>query len=129
MPNKLNANSINRLLAAGKNDLETLDFIKSCLESFEKYHKAVFDDQLFQLIYTGSALDGDNFREVRTAVDRTRTLNHNGLIANVRILNRMAEKAGIDPVYDGIVSEQQPYRRLLADAVFEYLDSIIDNRN
>ncbi len=125
----LNKETVNKLIELNKNDLESLEFIRSCIDSFEVYHRAVFDDQMFQTVYGGSAMDADEYRELRSSVDRTRTVHHNGVIANVNILNRMASRAGLDPVYDGIVSEERPHRRLVADAVFEYVEDIIDNRN
>ncbi len=124
----LNGESLRKLIEFNKNDRESLDFIKSCIDSFEAYHKAVFDDQTFQIIY-GGALEGEEYRDGRTAVDRTRTLHHNGVISNVKILNRLAAGYGIEPVYDGTVSEEMPYRRKIADAVFEYIENIINNRS
>ena len=124
----LNIETINKLIELNKNDRDSLAFIHSCIDSFEQYHKAVFDDQMVQIIYNG-ALGGDDYRERRSSADRTRTVNHNNVISSVKILNRMAEKAGISPVYDGIVSEETPYRRKVADAVFEYIEYIINNRN
>ena len=125
----LNKETIKKLIELNKNERDSLDFIKSCIESFEQYHKAVFDDQMFQIIYGGGALDGDEYRERRSSVDRTRTIHHNSIISNVNILNRMANKAGIEPVYNGVVSEERPYRREVANAVFEYIESIINNRS
>lgn len=124
----LNKESINKLISLNKNDRETLDFIKSCIDSFEQYHKAVFDDQMFPLLYGSGALESSEFLEGRISVDRIRTVHHNAVIANVSILNRLAEQAGLDPVYDGIISKDQPYRRQIADAVFEYIEDIINNR-
>lgn len=98
-------------------------------DSFEQYHKAVFDDQMFQIIYGGGTLEGNEYREGRTSVDRTRTIHHNSVITHVNVLNEMAINAGFEPVYDGIVSEERPYRRQVANAVFEYIESVINNRN
>lgn len=44
------------------------------------------------------------------------------------MLNRMASKAGVGPIYGGTVSEEMPYRRQVADAVLEYVESIISDR-
>ncbi len=123
----LNKDSLNKLIALNKNDRESLDFIKSCIDSFEQYHKAVFDDQMFQVIYSVGVLNGDEYRKLRSSVDRTRTINHNSVISNINILNRLASQAGIAPVYDGIVSEENPYRREVANAVFEYIENVINN--
>ena len=124
----LNKDTITKLIELNKDDRKTLEFIKARIDSFEQYHRAVFDDQMFQLFYVGSAIEGDEYREGRTAVDKTRTIYHNSVITNVSILNRLAEKAGLDPIYDGVVSEERPYRRQVANAVFEYIESIINNR-
>lgn len=125
----LNKETIGKLIEMNQNDRDSLDFIRSCVQSFEDYHKAVFDDQMFQIVYGGGALDGDEYREGRSSVDKTRTIHHNSVISNVNILNRMANKAGLEPVYEGVVSEERPYRREVADAVFEYIESIINNRS
>ena len=125
----LNKESITELIELNKSNLDSLDFIKSTLDSFEKYHKSVFDDQLFQMIYGGGTLDREDYRERRASFDRTRTIYHNSIISNVSILNRLVKNAGLMPIYDGIVSEEKPYRREVANAVFEYIESIINNRN
>lgn len=125
----LNTEALHRLIAAYKNDPETLDFIKSCFDSFEQYHRAVLEEQLFPVIYGGASTDGEEYRQRRTALDRSRTLLHNSVITNVSILNRMAAQAGTPPVYDGVVSEERPYRRQVADAVFATLEHVINNRS
>ena len=125
----LNKDVMARLIEINKNDRDTLDFIRDCIDSFEKYHRAVFDDQMTQIIYGSGAIDGDEFREIRALADKTRTIHHNSVISNVSILNRLADRNGLPPVYDGNVSESQPYRRQVANAVFEYIEDIINNRN
>ena len=75
-----------QLIQYYKSDLEALDFIKSALNSFEEYHSAVIEEQLFPTIY-GGALVGSEFRERRTALDKARTIHHNSVIANVNLLN------------------------------------------
>lgn len=124
----LNAKSIEKLIELNRHDRNTLDFIKSCLDSFEQYHRSVFEDQTFQILYGGGTLDGSDYRDRRSSLDSTRTTCHNSMIMNIRILNRMAAASSIDPVYDGTVSEEKPYRREIANAVFEYVESIINNR-
>ena len=43
-------------------------------------------------------------------------------------MNRLAEQAGLPPVYDGIVSEERPYRTELADAILVFAADVITNR-
>lgn len=123
----LNKESIIKIIAANRDDREMLDFVKGILDSFEQYHNAVFEEHLYGVVYNG-AIDGNEFRENRTSLDRTRTSFHNALLANVRVLNRMADQIGAAPVYDGVVSEEKPYRRQVADAVFAYIEEVINNR-
>ena len=43
-------------------------------------------------------------------------------------MNRMAEEASLPPLYDGVVSEERPYRRELADAVLAFVREVMINR-
>ena len=129
MENAINPDAILQLIRHSKEDGELLEFIYGALKSFEEYHSAVMADQLFPLVYSGGAIEGEQYRNQRSSFDRQRTVAHNALIANVNLLNRMAASAGIDPVYNGVVSEDRPYRRMVANAVFEYISYIIDHRS
>lgn len=124
----LNKETFAKLTEQYQTDLEALEFLQSCIESFEKYHSAVFAEQTFLLLYGGGALDADEYRDRRTALDKARTVHHNSIISNVGILNRMAEQAGLPPVYDGIVSMDKPYRREVANAVFAFIEDVINSR-
>ncbi len=61
-------------------------------------------------------------------MDKARTRAHNAVLANVKLLNRLAENAGLAPVYEGTVSQERPYRREVADAVMAYIASVIEDR-
>lgn len=124
----LNRESIRKLLLLYRDDPATMQFLEEILESFEAYHNAVFKEQIGRMLCGSGAEDAEAYRDRIVSLDRTRTIHHNSVIANVGILNRLAEKAGIPPVYDGVVSEERPYRREVANAVFAYLEEIIRNR-
>lgn len=125
---KLNKNSIDSLLIIYANDPKGLNFLYRCLSAFEDYHAAVFRMEVQRHVYSHERIGLDDFREMSAANDKARTSAHNNLLGQVRALNRLAEKHGIPPVYDSIVSESFPYRREVADAVFSYLEDIIRNR-
>lgn len=125
----LNANTINRLIAENRDDPEMLEFICDSIAIFESYHNAVLTDQLYRIVYGGGGIDAAEFRTKWMELDRARTVNHNAVIDRVNALNRLAAAGKLDPVYDGEVSKEQPYRRMIADAVFEYIDRIIKNRS
>jgi len=40
----------------------------------------------------------------------------------------MAAKEGLELIYNGIVSEERPYRREVANAVLEYVEKVIRER-
>lgn len=44
------------------------------------------------------------------------------------VLNRLAASNGLELVYDGVLSREQPYRRQIADAVMRYLNEIVIDR-
>ena len=125
----LNKEVIQELINLGKSDRETLNFIKYCIDSFEEYHSAVFQTQIYKLVYGNDALELNEYLDGLSAADKLRTSNHNSVIGLVNSLNMMAESKGLAPVYDGIVSEEKPYRRQVANAVFEYIEDIINNRD
>ncbi|MBQ7547252.1 MAG: DUF3232 domain-containing protein [Clostridia bacterium] len=124
----LNADTIKKLIEMKQNEPDDLEFIDSCFDSFELYHRAVIDEQKFVALYGGGALDQNEFFKRRKEVDDARTMCHNDILISVNALNRMAEQAGLEPVYAGKVSKERPYRREVANAVFAYLEYIINNR-
>ena len=63
-----------------------------------------------------------------TELDKHRTMQHDSLLTGVNILNRMAAMKGLDPIYSGTISKERPYRREVANAVLDYLQSVITNR-
>lgn len=73
-------------------------------------------------------MDADTYREEIPALDKTRTVHHNALLTQVNILNRLAKLAGLPPFYDGVVSEERPYRREVANAVLAFVEQVILNR-
>ena len=112
--------AIEKLIACPSSDI---DMIVDCLKSFETYHKAVYELEITRRLLA-STMESSEYRERVQSLDRTRTMQHDSLIINVKVLNRMAEKNGLPLIYDGAVSEERPYRRELANAVFEYSEAL-----
>ncbi|MBQ3356233.1 MAG: DUF3232 domain-containing protein [Oscillospiraceae bacterium] len=128
MKDAINPEAISKLIKSSKDDSELLEYIYAALKSFANYHAAVMEDQLFPLVYSDGGIDAEQYRSRRSSLDKRRTVAHNALIANVNLLNRMAAAADVEPIYDGVVSEESPYRRMLANAVFEYITYLLDRR-
>ena len=124
----MNCATIEKLLTMYKNDKDMIELIVDALDSFERYHQAIYALELKQKLRQAKAVDDETFREEYPAMDRVRTTCHNSVIANVSIMNRLAEQAGLPPVYDGIVSEERPSRTELADAILAFVADVITNR-
>ena len=124
----LNEGTLSSIIEGMKNNADFLSLVEDCLESFEKYHEAVYKQEMYNLVHSGNVRNGELHRDTLEELDRTRTVCHNAVIANIGILNRLAEMNGLSPVFDGIVSEERPYRRILADEVFEFVEKIIKGR-
>ena len=123
----INHEALKQLIANPNNDSFSIELIDDCLKSFEKYHAAVYELEITRRLFADT-MEAAEYRETVQRLDRMRTVCHNTLISNVGVLNRMAGNYGLPPVYDGVVSEERPYRRELANAVFEYVEQIIRTR-
>ena len=126
--NMIKQEAIEQLIVFSYNDNFSLEMIRYCLKSFEEYHKAVYEHEIARRLMASTFGDASEYRSRIESLDRARTACHNSMISNVRILNRMAENNGLPLIYDGVVSEEQPYRRELADAVFEYIEWLLKTR-
>lgn len=78
--------------------------------------------------YDYGTLERVEYQDALQGLDGARTACHNGLLAKVNMLNRMAEKVGVGPIYGGTVSEEMPYRRQVADAVLSFVESVVSSR-
>ena len=125
---KVNVDTISALVERNKNDKELLDFIYGILMDFEAYHRAVFEMECKAMLFNRGALAHEEYQDMITTADKSRTTAHNNLLGMVNALNRLAAQNGLLPFYDGTVSEERPYRREVATAVFDYIQSIIESR-
>lgn len=126
--NNINTETILRLSLLYAEDTEFLDILYSSLKSFEEYHSVIYDMESWMKIYSYKSVDKEEYQSKVTEMDRRRTMCHNSVLSSVNILNRLATKENLPLVYDGVVSEERPYRREVADAVLEYVENIIKMR-
>lgn len=128
MENKINKSSIEQLISRYADDKEMLDIIFNALSDFEDYHRRIYEMETKLKVYTPKSMNPEDYRDMRETLDRSRSSQHNMVIMNVGMLNRFAESENIPLIYEGIVSEERPYRRELANAVLAYVEEIIKNR-
>lgn len=120
----MNRKALDNLIQACKADSELLEIIQDALRSFEEYHTAIYSMEIRKQLLAGT-VDALQYQEEIGEMDRRRTSSHNAVISNISLLNRLAEQAGLPPVYEGVISREQPYRRQIADAVLDYVRDII----
>lgn len=120
----MNRKALDNLIQACKADSELLEIIQDALRSFEEYHTAIYSMEIRKQLLAGT-VDALQYQEEIGEMDRRRTGSHNAVISNISLLNRLAEQAGLPPVYEGVISRDQPYRRQIADAVLNYVRDII----
>ncbi len=125
----INERTLNLLIESLGNDADLLSLLDDCLASFENYHMAVYKLETYKKIHGVNVKNGEIYKDTVMELDRNRTICHNAVIANMGILNRLAEMNNLPPVYEGIVSEERTHRRNLANEVFEYVEKVIKNRD
>ena len=128
MAEKVHAEVVSRLIEIYRDDAEAVGIITDALDTFEKYHQAIFRLEIQRKLFTCGAMDPETYRTVIPQLDSVRTRNHNALLSEVRLLNRLAEQNGLPPFYEGEVSEEKPIRTWVADAVLDYVHQIILER-
>ncbi len=125
---KIKNEIITKLISTFREDKDILDIIHSSIKSFNEYHSAIYEMETWMKVYSYESIDKEEYQFKVTDMDKRRTIYHNSVLSSVNILNRLATKENLPLVYDGIVSEDRPYRREVANAVLEYIESIIKSR-
>ena len=125
-----NCETLNKLISLYQinGDDYGLDLICDELETFEEYHSAIYSMETKLKIKSPKSMEREDYQFMVESLDKKRTMLHNRVLIAVNVLNRMAAKEGLEPVYDGIVSEERPYRREVANAVLDYVESVIKSR-
>ena len=122
----IHAGVINKLFEICEDEME-LGIIRDSVRSFCEYHKIIYDMETF-LRFRDKDMNPTDYQYLLTNYDNRRTSCHNIVIQNIGILNRMAKKYDLGPVYSGIVSTERPHRRVLANEVLEYVEYIVKER-
>ena len=125
---KITESSIQLLIEKFKDDKEAIMLIKDCLLSFSKYHASIYRMETYMKLFGYGNTDKEDYQQEVISLDNDRTSSHNRVISSISIFNRLCEKKDIPLIYDGVVSEEKPYRREIADACLEYISAIIQKR-
>ena len=101
-------------------DLEALD---DAMTSFREYVNRV-DAGEQQIMLAAVRFEGDEYREMVSRYDRNRHDQHEAAIANVRLVNRLAEMYGVSPLFTGDDQE----RLQVADFCLDVTVQLFQNR-
>ena len=101
-------------------DLEALD---DAMTSFREYVNKV-DAGKQQIKLAAVRFEGEEYREMITRYDRNRHNQHEEAIANVRLVNRLAEIYGVSPLFTGDDTE----RLQVADFCLDVVIQLFQNR-
>ena len=88
-----------------EDSVEDADSIKSAVESFIGYVREVCMSETRTKLAYGQ-YEGSELRDLVETYDKTRTRAHEAAIANVGMINKIAEFYGVGPVFTGNVHER-----------------------
>lgn len=125
----LQSETLVSLIRFYKDDADMVELIMDAIKSFEAYHASIYKLEAQKYLYSAGVMDAETYREEIPLLDQQRTNCHNQVLSNVQVLNRLAEKAGLPYIYDGVISRDQPYRREVADAILSYVGQVMLDRS
>lgn len=103
------------------NEIER-SMIKRMIHNAAEYVRAVVIMETAACNVAG--LDAAEAREAKESTDRARSLAHDAFISSVNSVNRICERRGVPPIYDGGCE-----RREYGDFAIALVDEIFTKRN
>ena len=94
MTEKIHPETIHRLLEIERDDAETIELLVTALESFEKYHQAIYRLEIQRKLYSCGAMDSETYRDLIPRLDSIRTQHHNAMLSEIRLLNGAISRYG-----------------------------------
>lgn len=91
---------INSLIEKLGDDKLLIDSVEKVVEDCGRYIKAVHDTEVAYTV-ARFKMEPDEYREYYANLDRNRKIVHDALIAGVRLLNRICQLCGQEPIYNG----------------------------
>lgn len=129
MPN-ISKDNLEKLITVKKAEGNTrhLKAISDFFKLASEYHAAILEMEAWMKLNDSTTLDREEYQAKRMELDKQRRSKHNLLLIQVSMLNRIANNAGLEPIYDGTISEDRPYRRQVANAVLAFIETLVQER-
>ncbi len=128
MNTQINTETIRTLTGFLSRKPDTFAAFMDALESFEAYHTAVHALEIRRYLYAHGCMDFSSFRELYDDLQQKQWDTFHEAVKSLLFLNRLAEENGLEPVYNGTISQERVHRIEIADAVLDYLNTLVSNR-
>ena len=102
---------------------DDLEALNDAMTSFREYVNKV-DAGEQQILLAAVRFEGDEYREMVSRYDRNRHDQHETAIANTRLVNRLAELYGVEPLFTGDDKD----RLAVADFTLDVVTKLFQNR-
>ena len=112
------------LVNSYNDDEDALDLIETNMNNLNGYVSAVYAMEV-QIQTLRFRLEGEDYREAVTNLDKRRRNAHEAAIAACSILNRLANLAGVEPLYSGNLED----RNEVAEFCIAIVDELVHGRS
>lgn len=103
--------------------IDSRTIVSKYATTFHNYVKTVVDGEM-KLLIQGSSLEGQEYRDAIAQYDGNRHSAHERAISDVKVLNRLAAREGLSPVFTG----DDTQRHQVADFCLELEEHLFQNR-
>ena len=79
---------------------EDLDTVEKAMLAFHNYVNTVVDGEM-KLLIQGSSLEGQEYRDAIISYDGDRHSAHEKAIGDAKLVNRLAAREGLPPIFTG----------------------------
>ena len=120
MLSKFNKTSYSNLISVLTEKEESL--FKMMCEGFSSYVKTVTDMEN-AISVDRFRMEGEDFRDFVMSLDSSRRAAHESAIDGVKIVNRLAERHSISPIFEGDINDRQDVAAFCEEYVKEIYGS------
>jgi len=117
---KFSFNHLQAIIEANKDRQDCLDLVFQCVQAFEDYYRDMLEVEMQMKMKPLRDLFActRSYQDITSTLDQAYTARQKEVIKSVRIMNHLAEKSNIPPLYEGIVSEEEGYCWEVVNEVF-----------
>lgn len=97
------------------------ELVEQALESCNRYINSIVNMEN-AIGVARFRMEAAEYREYIQQLDRSRKINHNATIVNVKILNRLCDLYGVKPVYEGDLDNRKEVAAFAFRVVQDYFE-------